>query len=293
MKKTTFFSVGIALLCLLQACRHNKVAVAEPDPVIVAETARLEEIEREIPALKDYTDTIFGVPLEMVYVEGGTFTMGGIPGRDGNKIYGDEKPAHVVSLSSYYISRYPITQELWEAVMGDNPSEFQDAKVPISNVTQEEAIEFCIKINLISYQYYWLPTEAQWEYAARGGNRSRGTLYSGSDILPLVGCYCQSAPCVIGQYKPNELGIYDMSGGIWEWCEDWFGEFPADTVFNPQGPEYGFHKVLKGGSWNSDARSCRISHRSGASLRTKARIVGFRVVMRLPDRINPRLKTKN
>lgn len=213
MKKTALFTVCFALLCLLQACRQ-KETVVEPDPVMVAEIARLEAIENSIPAPRDYTDTIFGVPLEMVYVEGGTFTMGGVPGRDGDKIYGDEKPAHVVSLSSYYISRYPITQELWEAVMGDNPSEFQDAAAPVNNVSKDEAIGFCIKINLISGQYYWLPTEAQWEYAARGGNKSRNTLYSGSDILPLVGCCFQNSPCPVGQYKPNELGVYDMCGGV-------------------------------------------------------------------------------
>ena len=169
--------------------------------------------------------------------------------------------------------------------MGENPSEFQDAAGPVNNVSKDDAIVFCIKINLLSGQFYWLPTEAQWEYAARGGNKSRNTLYSGSDILPLVGCCFQNSPCPVGQYKPNELGVYDMCGGVWEWCEDWFGQFPADTVFNPEGPEYGFHKVMKGGSWCSDARSCRISHRSGALPATKSYSVGFRVVMRLPKKI--------
>ena len=287
MKKTALFSTCFVFLCLLQACRQ-KETVVEPDPAVVEEMARLEAIENSIPAPKDYTDTIFGVPLEMVYVESGTFTMGGIPERDGNKIYGDEKPAHTVYLSSYYISRYPIKQELWEAVMGENPSEFQNAKAPVSNVSWTDALNFCIKINLVSYQYYWLPTEAQWEYAARGGNRSRNTLYSGSDMLSLVGCYYQSAPCATGQYKPNELGIYDMSGGVWEWCNDWFGEFLPDSVFNPQGPEYGFHKVLKGGSWGSEALCCRISHRSGAMAHEKSSGIGFRVVMRFPERVMPK-----
>lgn len=283
MKKTALFSTCFVFLCLLQACRQKETMV-EPDPAVVEEMARLEAIENSIPAPKDYTDTLFGVPLEMVYVEGGTFTMGGIPGRDGDKIYGDEKPAHIVSLSSYYISRYPIKQELWEAVMGDNPSEFQDAANPVNNVNWTDAVDFCIKINLVSGQNYWLPAEAQWEYAARGGNRSRGTLYSGSDILSLVGCYHLSESCATGQYKPNELGIYDMSGGVWEWCSDWFGEFSADSVSNPQGPEYGFFKILKGGSWCSEALGCRISHRTGGLTYEKSPSVGFRVVMRFPER---------
>lgn len=286
MKKTALFGVCFVLLCLLQACRQ-KETVVEPDPVMVEETARLEAIEREIPAPKDYTDTIFGIPLEMVYVEGGMFTMGGVPGRDG-KIYGDEKPAHVVSLSSYYISRYPVTQALWEAVMGENPSEFQDnAMNPANNMCWDEANDFCGKLFLATGQPYALPTEAQWEYAARGGNRSRETIYSGSDILPLVSCYHQSEPCATGQYKPNELGVYDMSGGVWEWCRDWFGKFSADTVSNPKGSEKGFHKVLKGGSWGSLDRSCRITHRSGAATWTTSSSIGLRVVMLSSEKIKP------
>ncbi len=277
MKNGILFSVCFTLLCSLQACRH-KEEVNEPDPAVVAETARLEEIENGIPAPADYTDTIFGVPLEMVYVEGGMFRMGGDPERDGKKIYGDEKPVHVVSLSSYYISRYPITQALWEAVMGDNPSEFQDAAGAVSNVSWTEALEFCLKLSLVTRQPYSIPTEAQWEYAARGGNRSRGTLYSGSDFLDLVACYYQSHPCPVGQYKPNELGIYDMSGGVWEWCRDWFGVFSADTVFNPQGPGFGLHKVLRGGGWGSIAVACRNSFRSGLEMDIKDAGIGFRVM---------------
>ena len=281
MKKTAFFSVCLVLLCSLQACRH-KEAVNEPDPAVVEEMARLEAIENSIPAPKDYIDTIFGVPLEMVYVEGGTFTMGGIPGRDGNKIYGDEKPAHVVSLSSYYISRYPVSQALWEAVMGDNPSEFQDAAGPVSNVSWNETLEFCIKLSLVTRQPYNIPTEAQWEYAARGGNQSRGSLYSGSTFLDLVACFYKSRPCSVGQYKPNELGIYDMSGGVWEWCRDWFGVYSTDTVFNPRGPEFGLHKVLRGGSWGTVAVGCRNSFRSGVEMDVRDSGIGFRVVLPTP-----------
>lgn len=287
MKKTALFWVCLALLCSLQACRHKEVVV-EPDPALVEELARLEAIENSIPAPKDYTDTIFGVPLEMVYVEGGMFRMGGDPERDGERIFGDEKPVHVVTVSSYYISRYPVTQALWKAVMGDNPSDFQDNDInPVNNVCWYDAKNFCIRLTLVSGQPYDLPTEAQWEYAARGGSRSRGTMYSGSNILSLVGCCFQNNPCPVGQYKPNELGIYDMCGGVWEWCRDWFGEFSADTLINPQGSKYGFHKVLKGGSISSDALNCRIAHRSGAAIDEKASIVGFRVVMRKPKKLTP------
>ncbi|MCM1170004.1 MAG: formylglycine-generating enzyme family protein [Bacteroides sp.] len=287
MKKKIWFSVSLALLLFLPACRQKKAAV-EPDPVMVAETARLEEIEKNIPAPEDYTDTLFGVPMEMVYVAGGLFTMGGIPGRDGEKIYGDEKPAHVVEMHSFYISRYPVTQELWEAVMGDNPSVFPDPKGPVSNVLWNEAIDFCVKIELATGQPYMLPSEAQWEYAARGGVKTRNTTYSGSDFLDLVACHSQTEPCPVGQYKPNELGIYDMCGGVWELCSDWYGEFLSDTVFSPRGPDMGFHKVLKGGSWGSAAKDCRIAQRSGVLLDQKGENFGFRVVMNRSDKIKPK-----
>ena len=287
MKKATFFSVCFIVLMSLYSCKQKK-EVVEPDPVMMEEMARLEAREDSIPGPDDYTDTIFGVPLEMVYVGRGFLQLGGKPERDGEKIFGDEIPVHVVEFSGYYISRYPVTQALWEAVMNYNPSEFQDNTMPVNNVSWDEATLFCFKLSLISGQPYALPTEAQWEYAARGGIRSRGTMYSGSNMLPLVGCCFQNSPCPVGQYKPNELGIYDMSGGVWEWCYDWFGEFSSDTVFNPTGPEYGFHKVLKGGSWCSDTLSCRIAHRSGASTNTKAPNVGFRVVMRTYARYKPK-----
>ena len=288
MKKATFFLVCFILSAGLYSCKQKKEEV-ELDSVMMEEVARLEAREDSIPALNDYTDTIFGVPLEMVYVQRGSLPLGGYPERDGERIFRDEQPVHVVDFSSYFISRYPVTQALWEAVMNYNPSEFQDnAMNPVNNVSWEEASLFCSKLSLISGQPYALPTEAQWEYAARGGNRSRGTMYSGSNMLPLVGCYSQSSPYPVGQYKPNELGVYDMSGGVWEWCYDWFGEFSADSVFNPTGPEYGFHKVLKGGSWCSDTLSCRIAHRSGASINTKTFHVGFRVVMRTYARYKPR-----
>ena len=177
---------------------------------------------------------------------------------------------------------------VWIVVHHYNPSEFKDNTMPVNNVSWNEATLFCKKLSLISGQPYVLPTEAQWEYAARGGIRSQGTMYSGSNMLPLVGCYSQSSPCPVGQYKPNELGIYDMSGGIWEWCRDWFGEFSADSVWNPQGPEYGFVKVLKGGCWSSDALSCRIAHRSGATTYGKGPNMGFRVVMRVSKKFKPR-----
>ena len=143
MKKATFFSVCFILSASLYSCKQKKEAV-EPDPVMVEESARLEAREDSIPALNDYTDTIFGVPLEMVYVQRGSLPLGGYPERDGERIFGDEQPVHVVDFSSYYISRYPVTQALWKAVMNYNPSEFQEnAMNPVDNVCWDEATLFC------------------------------------------------------------------------------------------------------------------------------------------------------
>ena len=287
MKKIAFLSLCFIVSASLYSCKQKKDTI--PASVIAEEMARLEAIEDSIPSPNDYTDTIFGIPLEMVYVGRGSLQLGGYPERDGERIFGDEKPVHTVDFSGYFISRYPVTQALWEAVMGYNPSEFQDnAMNPVSNVSWDEALLFCTKLNLITGQWYTLPSEAQWEYAARGGKGSRGTMYSGSNILSLVGRYSRSTPCPVGQYKPNELGLYDMSGGVWEWCRDWLGEYSADSVFNPIGPEYGFHKVLRGGSWNSDPLCCRIAHRSGASTNTKTSTIGFRVVMNTYQKFKPR-----
>ncbi len=203
----------------------------------------------------------------MVLVEGGTFTMG-CTEEQGN-CEDNEKPAHAVTLSSFRIGKYEVTQEEWELVMGDNPSTFHGPRRPVEDISWEDAQEFIRKLNKLSGKQYRLPTEAEWEYAARGGRLSKGHLFSGGNDLDSVGWYNDNATeqtHKVGQKLPNELGLYDMSGNVWEWCSDWYdGKYYAVSPDNnPQGPDKQGPdaRVLRGGSWFINARSCRLLYRS-------------------------------
>lgn len=200
----------------------------------------------------------------MVHVEGGTFTMGATSeqGTDAGK---DEKPAHQVTLSSFSIGKYEVTQEEWEAMMGNNPSSFKGAKRPVERVSWTDCQEFIRKLNTMTGKRFRLPTEAEWEYAARGGIKSSGYKYAGSDNLDRVAWYesnSGNATHDIGQKSPNELGLYDMSGNVWEWCQDRYGGYSSNSQTNPSGPSSGSIRVFRGGGWFSNAWGCRVSFRS-------------------------------
>ena len=202
---------------------------------------------------------------KMVRVEGGTFVMGATPEQGKNA---ESEPSHQVTLSSYYIGQVPVTQDLWQAVMGNNPSKFGGDDCPVENVSWGDCQDFVKKLSQMTGKKFRLPTEAEWEYAARGGNKSRNYRYSGSNNLDEVAWYgvrqgfgtCQGAHPV-AQKKPNELGIYDMSGNVCEWCQDWYGEYSSYAQTNPQGPHNGTHRVYRGGSWTSGEWVCSVSHR--------------------------------
>ena len=205
-----------------------------------------------------------GVSFEMVYVEGGTFVMGATS-EQGSDAYDNEKPVHSVTLSGYYIGKCEVTQELWEAVMGSNPSNFRGAQNPVESVSWNDCQNFIKKLNSLTGRTFRLPTEAEWEYAARGGNQSSHYKYSGSGNIGYVAWYYKnsgSTTHAVGTKSPNELGIYDMSGNVWEWCSDWYGGYSEGAQTNPQGPSSGSGRVLRGGSWGDDARYCRVSRRS-------------------------------
>ena len=211
--------------------------------------------------------TVNGVSFNMVYVEGGTFTMGATS-EQGKDAYKDEKPAHDVTLSSYHIGETEVTQELWQAVMGKNPSNFKgDLQRPVEKVSWKDCQKFIEKLNRMTGQQFRLPTEAQWEYAARGGSKSRGYKYSGSNDLGSVAWYTDNSGKDTHPVKtklPNELGIYDMSGNVWELCSDyWKGSYSSGSQTNPTGPSSGSSRVLRGGSWYNNARFCRSSYRYG------------------------------
>ena len=208
--------------------------------------------------------TVNGVSFDMVYVEGGSFDMGATS-EQGSDAYDWEKPVHRVTLSGYYIGKCEVTQELWEAVMGSNPSFSKGAQYPVEQVSWNDCQEFISRLNSLTGRTFRLPTEAEWEYAARGGNKSRHFKYSGSDNIGNVAWYWDNSGYgthAVGTKSPNELGIYDMSGNVWEWCSDWYGKkYSAGAQTNPQGPSSGSRRVLRGGSWGSSARSCRVSNR--------------------------------
>ena len=211
------------------------------------------------------TFTVNGVSFNMIAVEGGTFTMGATA-EQASDAYSDEKPTHQVTLSSYYIGKTEVTQELWQAVMGSNPSGFSGANLPVEKVSWEDCQIFIAILNELTGKYFRLPTEAEWEYAARGGSKSQGYKYSGSNTVDDVAWYpsnSSSKTHPVATKAPNELGIYDMSGNVLEWCSDWYSSsyYSSSSQYNPTGPASGSRRVYRGGSWGSSARLCRVSYR--------------------------------
>ena len=217
----------------------------------------------------DYTPKIKtfyanGVPFDMVEVRGGTFRMGATS-EQGSDALDNEKPVHSVTLSGYYIGKTEVTQALWEAVMGNNPSRFKGDNLPVEWVSWNDCQEFIRKLNALTGQNFRLPTEAEWEFACRGGNNSRGYKYSGSNYIDDVAWYAGNSGIEtqpVTAKSPNELGIYDMSGSVLEWCNDGYGGYRCGAQTNPKGSYDESTRVYRGGSWNSYARGCRSSFRS-------------------------------
>ena len=242
------------------------------------EIVEIAEAVEEVEVCKvDYLDTqkafplqktfsVKGVSFTMVYIQGGTFTMGAHANQEA-EAWGDEKPTHSVTLSSYYIGETEVTQALWQAVMGNNPSyNNQGGNYPVEQVSYNDCKTFIHKLSRITGQTFRLPTEAEWEFAARGGNKSRGYKYAGSNDIGSVAWYWDNSGKHTHPVKtkaPNELGLYDMTGNVWEWCNDWYGNYPSSAQTNPQGPNSGSYRVYRGGSWGNDARGCRSSYRGG------------------------------
>ena len=224
--------------------------------------------------------TVNGVQYCMIKVEGGTFTMGATS-EQGSDAYDDEKTTHQVTLSTYYIGRTEVTQALWEAVMGSNPSSFKGKKLPVEGVSYDDCKQFIEKLNVMTGQDFRLPTEAEWEFAARGGNQSHGYKYSGSNYLDDVAWFGENSGSetnTVATKRPNELGIYDMSGNVYEWCRDSYAHYTSSPQTNPRGGS-GSDRVYRGGSWHSDARICRVSFRTYDSPDDRSDLLGLRLVL--------------
>ena len=211
----------------------------------------------------------------MVYVSGGTFIMGGDESSD-------QTPTHSVTLSSYYICKYEVTQALWRAVMGSNPSKFKGDNLPVEQVSWNDCQTFINRLNNYTGRNFRLPTEAEWEFAARGGNYSRHYKYSGSNYISDVAWYCDNSgnrTHPVGTKQANELGLYDMSGNVWEWCSDWYGSYSSYSQSNPTGATSGFGRVERGGNWCGLARYCCSSHRSYYAPGNSFDDLGLRLVL--------------
>ena len=193
----------------------------------------------------------------------------------------NEYPVHQVTLSDYFIGKYEVTQAEWEAVMGENPSSYKGPNLPVEMVSWDDCQEFIEKLNQLTGLQFRLPTEAQWEYAARGGNKSKGYKYSGSNSVKDVAWYEGNSldkTHQVGTKLPNELGLYDMSGNVWEWCSDWRGDYSSSSQTNPTGPASGSRRVIRGGSWLSLAQYCRVSGRTDYLPGDSGNGLGFRLV---------------
>jgi formylglycine-generating enzyme required for sulfatase activity len=237
------------------------------------------------------------VPENMIRVEGGTFQMGDTFG-DGQSW---EKPVHSVAVSSFYMGKYLVTQKEWRDVMGTDPSHFKGDDLPVESVTWYDAVQYCNKLSAkngldpcyaingtnvtcdFSRSGFRLPTEAEWEYAAKGGRQSRGTEYAGSSSVDEVAWYGGNSggrTHPVGQKRANELGLYDMSGNVWEWCWDWWGNYGPSTETDPQGADSGSNRVRRGGSGDGSASGVRAAGRDGYGPGLRYNISGFRVVRR-------------
>ncbi len=221
------------------------------------------------------------INIEMVKVEAGSFNMGATPEMENPNE--DEKPVHRVTLTNnYYIGKYEVTQALWQAVTDNNPSNFKGDDLPVENVSWNDCQYFVSKLNAMTGKHFRLPTEAEWEYAARGGKKSRGYQYSGSNTLGDVAWYGDNSGSkthAVGTKQPNELGIYDMTGNVWEWCQDWHGSYGNSPRTNPMGAVNGSNRVYRGGGWFCSAKFCHSSFRFNNSPAFRSCIQGLRLAL--------------
>ena len=226
--------------------------------------------------------TVGGVTFKMVRVDGGTFTMGATYRYKVDNYYIDETPLHEVTLDTYYIGATEVTQELWQAVMGNNPSRSsRGSKMPVESVSWNECQNFIARLNSITGRKFRLPTEAEWEFAARGGNKSCGYMYAGSNWLKEVAWYDCNETHMVGTKKANELGLYDMSGNVWEWCQDRYGEYSNSSQTNPTGPLRGTGRILRGGGTGASNQNMdhRVSRRLDNAPDYIGRSPGLRLVL--------------
>lgn len=231
--------------------------------------------------LSDESIIVNGVSFLMKGVQGGVFTMGATS-EQGSDVNYDEMPKHRVAVSSFHIGQTEVTQRLWQAIMGNNPSSHKGDNYPVEQVSWNDCQEFIKRLNFLTGKNFRLPTEAEWEYAARGGNKSKRYKYAGSNNIDDVAWYkgnSNQTTHTSGTKSPNELGLYDMTGNVYEWCQDKYGRYSSKTQTNPTGDKSSYYHVFRGGNWNSETNESRISIRDHNSPLTCASGIGFRLVL--------------
>jgi len=241
-----------------------------------------KEVPKAAPVDPKMAELAKTIEAKMVLIEGGSFTMGCVIPND-TECYAQERPRHTVTLNNFYMCKFDVTQKEWKALMGTTPSGKWCAECPVVNVTWFDAQQFINKLNQISNKNYRLPTEAEWEYASKGGNKSHGYKYAGGNDATAVAWYDSTIAKEIhpvGQKAANELGLYDMSGDVWQWCSDWFNDkyYSNSPSNNPSGPASGTSRSVRGGSWWGPLRDCRIANRDQFPPESKDDDVGFRIV---------------
>ena len=230
---------------------------------------------------KTHTNSI---GMEFVLIPAGSFEMGCGSSESESNCDADEQPRHSVRISRpFYLGKYEVTQRQWEAVMGSNPSEFRDSNRPVEMVSWEDVQEFIKKLNAKEgHTRYRLPTEAEWEYAARAGSTAAYAFGNDKDLLGNYAWYNGNSggeTHAVGQNQSNARGLYDMHGNVWEWVQDWSGDYSGGTVVDPGGPEEGEDRMLRGGSWDGDAKLCRSAGRVWARPKARFNNLGFRLAL--------------
>ncbi len=262
------------MICFFVSCKQEDVVVNN-----------IEDNQPEVqePEIKYRPFTINGITFNMILVEGGTFKMGSSTQEE--VIF---QPVHDVTVSDFYISETEVSQELYTAIVRKNPSRDRYPQNPVDCIGYTEALWFIIYLNEITGLDFRLPTEAEWEYAARGGKYSKGYIYAGGDKIDDVAHYGGDwlslegyPPKPVKSMLPNELGIYNMSGNVAEWCSDYYGDYPNDAQVNPVGPKDGTYKVIRGGSWSNSANQCAATWR-GYSKDLELTTNGIRIVLSVP-----------
>ena len=259
---------------------HNNHTTDYEDPdSVVSDSVVSDEYMGSVSAANEVFK-VKDIEFRMIKVEGGTFTMGATSEMENP--YDDEKPTHQVTLSSYYIGETEVTQALWKAVMGSNPSYFKGDNLPVEMVSWDDCQTFISKLNALTGKRFRLPTEAEWEFAARGGNQSRHTPFRGSSRIDDVAWYDGNSGDETHPVKtkqPNELGIYDMTGNVFELCQDWYDSYSSYAQTNPTGAGSGSSRVYRGGCWGGSPRDCRSSRRRGITPGYSSIILGLRLVL--------------